>query len=603
MGTVYRDFGAIDEQENTHYPDNHFETTYHGQVYEATHDGEGSSLPYMNRSFISFTFGGKKIESFDLIATFSSNRLNRNGSAEFEDRVSTYDILNGQQYWATHYRANELEFQLSTDGIDQKKLEDFLQWFRAGDTRELILAEHPNRGILARVAQAPQLNLLPFEHNITFKIAGNDYKTKTTLYKGDISIKFVMDEPHWYALDNILGIKKDGSNVYVDEWIDADGHPVNIFASQDALKILYEDGIPLGSIIQKDMLLGNGALATVEGHEYMRIWDIADDELHPIIWTDGVPSGSGARIAGEVTAEMKEADNDGKIKSAIGTYIGKIAGAIINGAGEGILALPTYDEDHALETCGHFYYSGTAPAPTIIRFTMTPTINEDGYIISPRNKHTRDNDENEVEYDTITIESENKQELQFTTPNIYTSFNKVIEIFDVDINGVNSWEKVRERIREEVRHAPTREWAMKVLDDAQSSSENDAVATATKSDLNTNMAYFLEDNSGVIQSVTFTFNSETGKATGTFNYRTVSDNSPQGNFASYEAASLTTEKEEDVGDMLRSNYIILRDRNMPTDQGYIKEWEVDHKLQSHRIYHNISNEISKVSIWYKNMYL
>ena len=143
---------------------------------------------------------------------------------------------------------------------------------------------------------------------------------------------------------------------------------------------------------------------------------------------------------------------------------------------------------------------------------------------------------------------------------------------------------------------------MKVLDDAQSSSDNDAVATATKSDLNTNMAYFLKDGSGVIQPVTFTFNSETGKATGTFKYRTIGTDDFN-DFDTYEAASLTTEKEEDVGDMLRSNYIILRDRNMPTDQGYIKEWEADHKLQSHRIYHDISSDISKVSIWYKNMYL
>jgi len=72
----------------------------------------------MYRSFISFSFGGRNIEDFDLIATFGNDRLNRAGSAEFEDRVSTYDILNGQQYWATHYQANSLEFQLSTDGID-----------------------------------------------------------------------------------------------------------------------------------------------------------------------------------------------------------------------------------------------------------------------------------------------------------------------------------------------------------------------------------------------------------------------------------------------------------------------------------------------------
>jgi len=49
----------------------------------------------MNRSFISFTFGGKKIEDFDLIATTVNNSLNREGFASFNDATTTYDVLNG----------------------------------------------------------------------------------------------------------------------------------------------------------------------------------------------------------------------------------------------------------------------------------------------------------------------------------------------------------------------------------------------------------------------------------------------------------------------------------------------------------------------------
>jgi len=74
----------------------------------------------MNRSFISFTYGGKKIEDFDLIATISGDRLDRKGYADFNDTVTTYDNLDGQHYWATHYKTNQLDLTLSTDGIDQK---------------------------------------------------------------------------------------------------------------------------------------------------------------------------------------------------------------------------------------------------------------------------------------------------------------------------------------------------------------------------------------------------------------------------------------------------------------------------------------------------
>jgi len=59
----------------------------------------------MYRSFISFAYGTRKntqgedervyIEDFDLIATFVNDRMNRAGSAPFEDKISTYDMLNG----------------------------------------------------------------------------------------------------------------------------------------------------------------------------------------------------------------------------------------------------------------------------------------------------------------------------------------------------------------------------------------------------------------------------------------------------------------------------------------------------------------------------
>jgi len=48
----------------------------------------------MYRSFISFTYGGKKIEDFDLIVT-QNDRLDRDGYASFDDNTTTYDNLHG----------------------------------------------------------------------------------------------------------------------------------------------------------------------------------------------------------------------------------------------------------------------------------------------------------------------------------------------------------------------------------------------------------------------------------------------------------------------------------------------------------------------------
>ena len=37
-------------------------------------------------------------------------------------------------------------------------------------------------------------------------IAGTEYPITTTLYKGDITLKLILDEPHWYGLRDIMGI-------------------------------------------------------------------------------------------------------------------------------------------------------------------------------------------------------------------------------------------------------------------------------------------------------------------------------------------------------------------------------------------------------------
>jgi len=77
-----------------------------------------------------------------------------------------------------------------------------------------------------------------------------------------------MDDPFWYAKNNLLGVRHEGLGIsyFADEFIDANGNTVNILsaAGKDALKIVYEDGVPLGSMITCDMLLGNGIVAKTE---------------------------------------------------------------------------------------------------------------------------------------------------------------------------------------------------------------------------------------------------------------------------------------------------------------------------------------------------
>jgi len=71
----------------------------------------------MNRSFISFSFGGKNIEDFNLLASISGDRLQRQGYSSFEDLTSNYTVMDGHFYWGTHYTNHELDFDLATDAI------------------------------------------------------------------------------------------------------------------------------------------------------------------------------------------------------------------------------------------------------------------------------------------------------------------------------------------------------------------------------------------------------------------------------------------------------------------------------------------------------
>lgn len=543
----YRDYGTVG---SLGAAPSAVDSTRYTQVYHATHEGE-QRLSLARRSFISFTFGGKHIEDFNLIATTSGDRMERAAYAPFEDNTSTNENLSGQQYWGTHYQAHFISFTLATDGMDQRQLEDFRYWFRAGETRELILAEHPNRGILARVSDPPQFSLLPFESNTTITISSVQYPVKTTLYKGEITLNLVMDEPHWYSIQNILGTQR--GDRYVD-LVEENGQEISIFASVDMLKILYEDGIPLGSMIQNNMLLGNETYAKVEDDISSCIWD---PEATQVTNVENLVGG-GACIDGTENGV---------------TYKGIIAGAIVGADGNGIVDFPA-------NTPAYFYYSGTAPAPVIIRFEFTPVIdNTSCYITTPCNSHN-DN----KKYNTITIQGETIQEFKYTTPNIMTSYNKAIEIITKQYgNTVNT---IMESLRDNVRHSRVREWAIKVINEAGNNN---------KSTLLTNMANFWRDNNSYVSPVKFEFNSENGEAIGSFCYRKITAS----------GVEFVEDQKEDIGDMLVTNHLLITDRNHPNENGRIVAWEntIAGKSYSHKITHDSAATLHNFILIYKNLYL
>lgn len=551
------------------------------QGYLATHvvptgSSSWNHTSYMNRSFISFSFGGRWIDDWGLIATIDGDRMQRAGSANFEDLISTYDVTDGQFYWGTHYNANEISFILSTDRITQKELDDFRQWFCAGRMEELILAEHPNRAIIARIAEPLNMSVLPFEEKTTVKIAGQDYETSTTIYKGDINLRFIMDEPFWYAKNSYLSsIFQDANNITVET-----------LKNKDALKIILEDNIPISTMFDTTMLLGDNKI-------YM------NNEI----------------IENEEGVTLNKNENK------------------------------------------YLYYPGNAPGTPIISFSFTPIIDKNTYYItSPRNSFT-DN----IGYDTLTFESNKVYQLHYTLPSAYVGYNQAIKIFSTIGENV-SYVDLRRYIRDNVTNKHARNWALLVVDSLIATSQNEANSLITTNAMLTEakkrMQHFIcYHDTSIPREVKVIVNCKEGIASYLGGYRIVPELAVITNWDEaikaskvYEAGTIKTPNNygigsqseannydvesnpnmrslvfysnfiprntndfinlgdnnidvvEDSGDMLRSAYLKLEDKNSPTSAGKISAWNNNEKTNCYKIFTNTEKGLRELKINYKYMY-
>lgn len=611
---VSRDYGAIYGKA---YPNNNFEYVKRGQVWQVTHDGGGNSLPYRYRSFISFSYGGKWIEDFDLIAYCNGNTMSRDGSAPFEDLVTEYDIMDGQYYHGTHYKPNTLSLDLVTDGIDQQKLEEFLHWFVGGKSRELILAEHPNRAIMARIAEAPQLNVTPFEKKITMQVAGIEYQTSTTVYRGTISLKLVSDLPFWYAKQNVLvlnqvnqGLLKgsNGNQLLTTE--------TDLF--KEALKVVYEDTVPLNSMVQSTMHFGGDYYASVDANlAYMLIAGPVnpnDPTTMPSDWNPDIPGYFTYEVNNEIQY-WRGARTEGASESVA---LGRIAGAVM-ATEDTSLTGPIAANSSKYQ----LFYGGTAPSPTILSFkiNLTPVGSSD-YVNCIASSQAKNNSK---EYSTIRLISEHQKNFDFTTPNVITSYNKVIKLFkNISTNSIGTnWKDLQETIRDQIRHPAVRAYAIAIINKIQGDTtyftDNGIFKEDGKTFCKNIMKKFFQpyiqgnDWSESYSDASFVFNAETGEAKGTFSYwKAITDSENIINFISNIDTSTSAddiedhfkEHTEDVGDMLRSNWLFIEDHNQLVDNQYVSAWTSASPRNAHKVVPiNVRTALQDLKVEYKNMYL
>ena len=481
----------------------------HRQVYLATHDGEGNRLPFMNRAYISFSYGGKYIEDFNLLATMG-DRLSKNIYADFEDATSNYDTLDGQYYWGTHFTTNQLEFTLSTDGMSQTDLEKFKMWFKPGVERELILAEHPNRVILARVSATPTISMIPFEQIETILINGNKKNISTALYRGDITLSFIMDEPYWSGklfympkyldLNTFDGYEEANEVIIYENDLSETLVPVkteimvDTINNKDTLKMCLEDNLPYGQYLPECTFFGN--------EHY-------------------VNKGDGGAIVG--VSKLPVRIGILNIDSKTGATIGN-------------------DEDN-----WYVFYSGTAPSKPKIKFTIKMDYDNSDKIIFPKGIDGNKN------IATITIGTKT---FTYGLPGLFVAYNKAIDIY----NGSNSASVIDRQVemRDQIKESTIRAAAIQNISNSTNFIDN--------------MKAIFGDN----PTVTYVIDSATGEAYGTFTIN-------------------SSEIKQNVGDMIRSDYLIIDERSNFTFGENIDNERDCFKIQS-------SEEITDFLILFKNMY-
>ena len=602
-----------------------------GQIYTMTHKGDNTRVPFMYRSFISFSFGGKVIEDFNLIAVTDGDRISRNAYAQFEDVTDKYETFDGQIYWGSHHTDNTIQFKLVTDGITERQLNEFKHWFKPGVARELILAEHPNRAIMARIETPPVINILPFEYDTKTMIAGQSFDTKVSIYKGEIDLSFVMDEPYWYAKHNIILPYLVGShaNGVIDVQADINyivnliktnyiGYKFYITWHNFGKTTLYnsyatisevgiggidkaywyiklenitpQDHIPTDSILwypdNIDALwIGTNTIGSAEfpkeemlddKYDFLKI--INEDNIpHYMMIKDPVLLGENMAVK-ELDDESRIFNNTSEIVNNLEPYHGahiQFYGYI----GNNIMSWPdsiNIDIQHPV----YLFYSGTAPSKPILQFTFTPTFNNNKYVNLPKNSYTNPEEIKNGEYNYIQVKD---QIFKFTTPRLITGYNQALYIID-NLSNETAIIELLNQLKENINEYYARAWAIKCVEKVKG---NEILINNTfRNNFKTELQKLIADeNTGEVQSVTCKFDSKTGEAIAFYHIHNLEGNG-------------YIDIEENVGDMVKSNYLIIDGRCYPNSKGWIQKW-VCHSVTTD---FPAAQPLKNLTINFKNMY-
>lgn len=168
------------------------------QVTELT-----SGLMPWGKEYIDFSFAGRHISEFGLVAVTNGDRYSFSSSPEFADETTEVNGVSGQYYWGTKFKTKTYTYNLATDGMTERQFEEFKRVFRPGHYGQFYEDAWFDRYCYVRLKSVANFSFIPFQEEV--EVAGVKFMSR--IYKGECNISFIQDRPFTYSFYQILESK------------------------------------------------------------------------------------------------------------------------------------------------------------------------------------------------------------------------------------------------------------------------------------------------------------------------------------------------------------------------------------------------------------
>lgn len=207
------------------------------QVTELT-----QNLMPWGKEYIDFSFAGRHISEFGLVAVTSSDRYQFPGSPEFKDEVSEVNGVWGQYYWGTNFKTRTYTYSLATDGMTERQFEEFKRLFRPGHYGQFYEDTWFERYCYVRVKNVLDFTFVPFQEQV--EVAGVKFPSR--VYRGECKLVLIQDKPFLHSFYQVLDSKISDLNNKTDN-------------GRAALRAMYHSNIPAQDSWKKDVKCCIGA--------------------------------------------------------------------------------------------------------------------------------------------------------------------------------------------------------------------------------------------------------------------------------------------------------------------------------------------------------